>query len=222
METGNGGAGNGRGLLREEAYHALKALLVTSHHPPEPFLSERKLAKQLGMSNTPIRSAIERLEAEGFITISPQQGIMVRELTAGQIADQYEIREALEPFILRKLAGRLSPEQVERVRTNLHEQEACAAGGDLIRFIELDRDFHLLFCEFLGNEVITRTLLQLQDRVRRVLLRISRQVPERLTRSVPEHREIAEAVIAGDSERAAAAVLEHLRRGEQAILPAAW
>src|SRR5690349_10880032 len=108
VTTGPDGQAPGRSLLREEAYRALKALLITSHRPPEPFLSERKLARQLGMSNTPIRSAIERLEAEGFITISPQQGILVRELTSKEIADQYEIRQVLESFVLQQLAGRLN------------------------------------------------------------------------------------------------------------------
>lgn len=211
-----------RVLLRDEAYRALKALLVTGHRPPEPFLSERKLARQLGMSNTPVRSAIERLEAEGFITISPQQGIMVRELTTRDIADHYEVRQALEPFVLLKLAGQLTDEQVEQLRENLRQQEESIARHDLARLVELDTDFHLRFCEFLGNDEITRTLLQLRDKIHRVLLRVVRHAPERLVSSLPEHREIAEAVIAGDGERAAGVLREHLERGRQAMLPAGW
>ncbi len=208
----------GRSLLRERAYHELKQLLIISPRPLEPFLSERKLAKHLGMSNTPVRSAIERLEAEGFITISPNQGIVVRELTAQEIGDHYDLRAALEPYVLGRLAGKLSGENVERLHANLAAQQESVAAGDIPRLIELDSEFHLLFCEFLGNDEITRTLLQLRDKIHRIILRIARQVPERIAHSYPEHLEIAQAVIAGDAGRAAEAVVAHLESGKRCFL----
>src|SRR5690348_15480667 len=74
-------ATGGAGQMKKRAYTALKRLLVSRSVAPGTFLSVRQLAKQLEMSSTPIRAALERLEAEGFITISPQQGIVVRELS---------------------------------------------------------------------------------------------------------------------------------------------
>lgn len=208
----------GRSLLRERAYHELKQLLIISPRPLEPFLSERKLAKHLGMSNTPVRSAIERLEAEGFITISPNQGIVVRELTEREIADHYDLRAALEPYVLGRLAGKLTGANVERINANLAAQRESVDAGDISRLIELDSEFHLLFCEFLGNDEITRTLLQLRDKIHRIILRIAKQAPERIARTYPEHLEIARAVLAGDAARAADAVIAHLEFGKRCFV----
>src|SRR5262245_22898698 len=117
------GAASGS-LLKERAYDEIKRRIMTGDCTPGTFLSERQMALQLGMSKTPVRAALERLEQEGFVTISPQQGIIVRDLSIHEIADQYEIRAALETFVARSLAGRLTPAQVERLRDNLRAQQS--------------------------------------------------------------------------------------------------
>src|SRR5262245_41747236 len=118
--------GNGhvptRLLLKDRAYEQIKVRLMNCDYPPGSFLSERQLAEKLGMSKTPVKAALERLETEGFITVSPQQGIIVRELSVHEIADQYEIRAALESYAVQTLAGRLTANQVNRVRANLQAQ----------------------------------------------------------------------------------------------------
>jgi DNA-binding GntR family transcriptional regulator len=92
-------------LLKEQAYQQLKQMLVDGTYVPGTFLSERRLAEQLGMSKTPVRAALERVEAEGYVTVSPQQGIVVRELSLREIKEHFEIRMALETHIVRRLAG---------------------------------------------------------------------------------------------------------------------
>ena len=67
-----------RSFLKERAYDDIKKRLLSDAYPPGTFLSERQLALSLGMSKTPVKAALERLESEGFITVSPQQGIVVR------------------------------------------------------------------------------------------------------------------------------------------------
>src|SRR5215510_9474028 len=99
------GQGGARGLLKERAYEEIKRRLLNNDYPPRSFLAERQLAEQLGMSKTPVKAALERLEHEGFITVSPQQGIVVREMALHEIVDQYEIRTALETYIVRAVAG---------------------------------------------------------------------------------------------------------------------
>src|SRR6516162_3334378 len=116
------GSGAPRSFLKDRAYELIKQRLLNSDYPPGTFLSERQLAENLGMSKTPVKGALERLESEGFITVSPQQGIVVRELSVREIADQYEIRSILESYTLRTIAGHLTPEQIARVRANLEEQ----------------------------------------------------------------------------------------------------
>src|SRR5262249_5818701 len=91
-------------LLKERAYAEIKRRILSGDPASGRFLSERQLSLQLGMSKTPVRAALERLEQEGIVTISPQQGIVVRDLSIHEIADQYEIRAALETYVLRSLA----------------------------------------------------------------------------------------------------------------------
>jgi DNA-binding GntR family transcriptional regulator len=207
-------------MLRERAYQEIKRLLFGPQAQADPFLSQRKLARQLGIGNTPVRSAIERLENEGLILISPQQGIAVRELRAREIADHYDIRQALEPYVLQRISGRLTEEQVQQVRRNLAEQEQATAQNDIARIVVLDTDFHLLFCSFLDNQEISRTMLQLRDKIHRVILRMARVSPERFGVSYQEHHDLAEAVFAGDGERAARLMHAHLEHGKQKLLPA--
>lgn len=204
-------------LLKDVAYAGIKARLLSGEYPPGSFLSERQLAAVLGMSKTPIKAALERLEAEAFITVSPQQGIVVRELSVQEIADQYEIRSALESFTLRTLAGRLTPEQVKRLQANLAAQSQLRA-GDLARGVELDGEFHTLFPEFLGNQEIIRVVGQLREKMQRVVTQVFRQCPTRVETSYAEHQAIARAVINGDGAKAADLIVAHLERGKRLIL----
>src|SRR5262249_27542515 len=100
---------SGRSMLKERAYIEIKQRILRGAFSPSPFLWERQMSSQLAMSKTPIHAALERLELEGFITISPQQGIIVRDLSVHEIADHYEIRATLEAYVLRTLAGSLTP-----------------------------------------------------------------------------------------------------------------
>src|SRR4051794_40282830 len=206
-----------RGLLKDRAYHEIKALILGGDLPPGTFLAERQLASRLGMSKTPIRSALERLESEGFISISPQQGAIIRDLSFDEIVDQYEIRIAIESFVARNLAGRLTDEQVARVRANLEAQRANLDVGSVERGVALDQEFHTLFCVFLGNQEILRVTGQLGDKVHRVISRVFTLNAGRMIESCEEHRGIAEAIIDGDPTLAARRIEEHLQFGKLAL-----
>jgi DNA-binding GntR family transcriptional regulator len=218
LRTGTAGETEKRSLMKDRAYADIKRLILNGTVGPGEFLSERQLAARLQMSKTPIKSALERLEAEGFIGVSPQQGIVVHDLSLEEIADQFEIREILEPYVVRQLAGRLTPLQVERMSANLLEQEASIQGGDVQQNVRLDADFHLLWCEFLGNSEILATMQRLRDRIHRVVSRVSTRNPRRMSDGGDEHRQIAEAVLAGDGDLAAERMRHHLSYGKQFLL----
>ena len=207
-----------RGLLKEKAYLELKQRILDGTFAPGTFLAERQLAQQLGMSKTPIRAALERLELGGFITVSPQQGILVRDLTIQDIADQYEIRLALETFVLRAVSGRLTDSQKDQLHGNLVEQEANTRGGSVDQAVQLDADFHILFGEFLGNQEILRVMSHLRDKMRRIIARVYRLNPGRILTSYQEHSAIAEAVLLGDAALAAQRIEDHLEFGKQCLL----
>jgi DNA-binding GntR family transcriptional regulator len=207
-----------RSFLKDRAYERIKQSLLNNDYPPGSFLSERQLVEILGMSKTPIKAALERLESEGFISVSPQQGIVVRVLPVHEIADQYEIRAVLESYALRTLAGRLTPDQVARVRANVEAQARLRGSGDVAKGVELDAAFHTQFAEFLGNGEILRVIVQLREKMQRVVAQVFRLCPARIDTSYDEHAAIAAAVIDGDGARAAGLLVAHLELGKRLIL----
>jgi DNA-binding GntR family transcriptional regulator len=209
---------NPRSLLKDQAYDQLKKRLLNSEYPPGMFLSERSLAEQLGMSKTPIKAALERLEAEGYLSVSPQQGIVVREMSVREIADQYEIRAALESYTVRALAGKLQPEQITRVQANLQAQSKLRNRTDVPRAVELDAEFHGLFVEFLGNTEILRVTGHLRERISRVITEVFRLAPMRIASSYEEHVAIADAVLQNRGDVASELIAKHLNIGKQLIL----
>ena len=170
------------------------------------------------MSKTPVKAALERLEMEGFIAVSPQQGIVVRELSVHEVADQFEIRVALESHVLRSVAGRLTDEQASVLTASIRQQKQAAKRRDVAGLVALDAEFHMLFCEFHGNREITRVMSQLQEKIHRVIGRVFQQLPERLVSSCEEHAAIVDAVLAGDADLAAQRMEEHLDYGRQFLL----
>lgn len=205
-------------LLRERAYRELKELIQSEAIASGAFLSERQLVERLGMSKTPIRVALQQLETEGFVTISPQQGILVRELSAREINELFGFRMAVEPFIVRRLTGRLEAEHADRLQANLKAQRASADHGDAVAITEWDVQFHLLLAELLGNREILHPLRRALARLYREIVRISRRAEGRLQASFREHTGIVESVLGADADRAATRMEKHLHFGRQFLL----
>ena len=207
-----------KSLLKQQAYDEMKQRIQDATFEPGAFLSERQLALQLGMSKTPVKAALERLESEGFISVSPQQGIVVRDLSVHEIADQFEIRLALETYVLRSVAGKLNDDVASRVRQNLKRHEQAARKSDMAAATELDAEFHGIFCECLGNQEIIRVMSHLREKIHRVICRVFLRNPERLDASWKEHKAIADAVLAGNADLATTKIQEHLEFGKQLLL----
>jgi DNA-binding GntR family transcriptional regulator len=206
-------------LLKDRAYVQLKDMIQSGVFAPNVFLSERQLVGRLGMSKTPIRSALEHLEAQGLVAVSPQQGIVVRELSAHEVTDLFDMRAAIEPFVVSRLAGRtLTPDQVSLIKANLREQEAAASAGDAVEATRLDIAFHTLLAELLDNREMLTWLSRCFDKLHRSILRINRLASGRLLKSYEDHAAIANAVLTGNDTVAASGMTEHLRYGRQFLL----
>lgn len=206
-------------LLKERAYAELKELIQDGVFPPNSFLSERRLVEHLGMSKTPIRSALEQLEAQGLVAVSPQQGIVVRDLSAHEITDLFDTRAAVEPFVVSRLAVRgLTPEQSARVEENLREQRGAAKAGDPLAATRLDIAFHSLLAQFLDNREMMGWLARCFDKLHRSILRVNRLAAGRLPKSYQDHAAIVAAIRAAREDVAAQRMVEHLRYGRQFLL----
>jgi DNA-binding GntR family transcriptional regulator len=210
-----------RPLLKDRAYSELKTLIQSGVYAPDTFLSERQLVEKLGMSKTPIRSALEHLEAQGLVAVSPQQGIVVKDLSAREIAELFDIRSAVEPFIVRRLAERgLTAAQAARLNANLKSQRAAVKAEDALAATRLDIAFHTLLAELLDNRELLAWLARCFDKLERAILRINRQSANRLPKSHADHASIVMLVLKGRGSGAAKAMVEHLQYGRQFLLSA--
>ena len=205
-------------LLQDRAYAEIKALIQNGRVPAGSFLSERQLAGQLRMSKTPIKNALVRLEMEGFVAVSPQQGIVVRESSVQEVVDILDIRLALEPYVVRRIAGALTPEQAGALRANVAAQETAARAGDTVELTRLDADFHVLLCSFSGNAEIAQVMTRLREKLHRIILRVMAHVPGRPASAAAEHGAIADALIKGKGERAASLMVKHLEFGMRSLV----
>jgi GntR family transcriptional regulator, rspAB operon transcriptional repressor len=169
------------------------------------------------MSKTPVHAALERLEGEGLVTVTAQQGIIVRAISTEEIVDHFEIREALETLVVSRLAGRMTAEQAGRLRRNLAEHRRAVRQGDIAEHIRIDSEFHLILCEFHGNQEILRALCLIRDKIYRVMHHISTRFPERMKGSLAEHEAIASALLSGNGPAAAERMTDHLRNGLQSV-----
>jgi DNA-binding GntR family transcriptional regulator len=210
-----------RVLLKDVALEQLKRLILDGTLAPGRFVSERELTGILHMSKTPIRAALERLALEGFVHVSPQRGIMVLEMSLQEIVDHYDLRLALETFVVARLAGRLDDEQREVLRDHLRRQATCVHDGDAAAYIAADGDFHHQLCVFDGNQQIVDVMRLQREKLSRVGTQISRRDPGRMRVSAAEHAAIVAAIEAGDAELAAARAAEHLENGKRFLVAGA-
>jgi len=209
-----------RRLLADRAYDALKGSLQSGAYPPGSFLSERQLARSLGMSKTPLKSALVRLEAEGFIKISPQQGIVVREPSVQEVLELFDLREAIETFAVGRIAGRLTAGQIAALRRNIREQAAAVKAANVAESTRLDTEFHTMLSGLLGNRELSQILTRMREKLHILILGNLTRLPERMAGSYREHAAIAAAVIRGDGPGASELVRKHLDFGRHLILGA--
>ena len=206
-------------LLKERAYHEIRELIQTGELTSESNVSERQLAQRLGMSKTPIRAALENLEMQGLVTVSPQRGILVRELSAREIAELFDVRAAIEPFIASQLARRtLTTSQRDQLKANLREQRLAAKAADALGATQLDIAFHRLLASLLENQEMKVWLERCFDKLHRSVLRVNQMARNRLLKSYEDHDAVARSILSGSPDEAARQMKEHLAFGRQFLL----
>jgi DNA-binding GntR family transcriptional regulator len=162
------------------------------------------------MSNTPIRSALDKLEMMGLVKQSPNQGAVVQEISLKQIFDIYELRLALETFAAKRLTGKLDVPFFRSLDDNLEQQERMVEARDIAGYVRLDREFHELIVAALDNELYTDALRRIQDPFLIAVRTTFMRNETRLLGSIAEHRQIRDALAGGDPEHTERLVVHHI------------
>jgi DNA-binding GntR family transcriptional regulator len=195
--------------LRQSVYDALIDLIITGELPPGQHMVETDLARQLGVSRQPIREALHRMEAEGWVELRPSQGAFVHVPTEAEVDELLDVRALLEAETARLAARTASEAQVARLREICAEGQQAAEGADLRRALTANNSFHAEVALAAGNAVLAELAGLVARRVRWYYQLVN---PERGTSSWPEHVELVDAIEAGDPDQAERLARRHTER----------
>ena len=199
--------------LRQSVYEALVELVIAGRLTPGQHLVETELARHLGVSRQPVREALHRLEAEGWVDLRPNQGAFVHVPTNQEVDELLDVRELLEVETARLAAREASPGQVARLRVICHEGESAVESGDTERFVTVNTNFHDALAQIAGNAVLAELSAIVGRRARWYYRLVA---PLRGHESCVEHETMVDAIEAGDADRAAMVARDHVERTRKA------
>lgn len=202
--------------LRDVVFQTLRQAILKGELQPGERLMEIKLAEALGVSRTPIREAIRKLELEGLVVMIPRKGAAVANITEKDTKDVLEVRRTLEMFAVEVACDRITEEQISRLEEAAKEFEA-SKGADLIRIAETDMKFHEIIYEATWNDRLMQMLNNLRENMYRYRIEYLKD-PHYYDSLVNEHRQILEAIKTGDKETARVCMRNHIDNQQLAVI----
>ena len=202
--------------LRDVVFNTLRKAILTGQLKPGERLMEVHLANRLGVSRTPIREAIRKLELEGLVIMIPRRGAEVARITEKSLKDVLEVRRALDALSVELACDRIEAD-LERLREACRNFEQVAKEADASVIAKADVALHDIIVEATGNRRLQQLVNNLSEQMYRYRF-VYIQEESRHDNLVAEHREIYESIVSRDKERASAAAKLHIDNQEKAIV----
>lgn len=202
--------------LADQVFERLEGEILGGKYQQGDVLTESRLTEDLGVSRTPVREALRRLEQEHIVELSPR-GIVILGVTEKDIQDIYAVRMEIEGMAAARAAESDNAEHLAELREALELQEYYVSRRDAERIRTMDNRFHELLYRMSRSGVLYDTLLPLHKKAQK-FRKASVQNESRAEQSAREHREIFEAVAAHDAVAAERAMREHVRRAGAHIM----
>lgn len=203
--------------LRELVFESLREAIINGQLRPGERMMEIQLAEEMGVSRTPVREAIRKLELEGLVVMIPRKGAYVAGLSLKDIADVFEIRRALEGLAAELAADRISEDELEKLERYLVIIAEQIEAGDLQKVVEVDTDFHTLLYQASRNQRLTQIINNLREQIQRFRT-TSLSYPGRMKTALEEHRKIVEAISSRDGDQARRSAQEHIENAENSMM----
>ncbi|SBV98380.1 putative Transcriptional regulator, GntR family [uncultured delta proteobacterium] len=204
---------------RQRVYRYVKDGIVSNVFRPGTIIHERDLARELGVSRTPVREALQSLQDDGWLTVMPRKGIMVRPLSRAEIEEVLQLRVIIGSAGITLSAGRISAGAFAHLRSLIASQAAAAEARDYLKFIEADMQLHVAMVRLAGNRRLTCIAEDLLDNFRRIGLEAIRGECN-LAEVIAQHKAIVAAL---EQEKAATAkklLEDHIEHSRQALYKA--
>lgn len=197
--------------LREIVYEQLKMQILTGKITPGTRMMEVDLADNMGVSRTPVREAIRKLEKEGLVVIEPRRGAYVSDISVKEMVDTLVVREDMEGLAAFLASQTITGEEIEELETITAGYSDAIASGRMEDIIHYDEAFHRRIVELSGN----KTLIKLFETVQELALRFRYLYYDDFSRyeNMPfEHRNIIDAIKSGEGEKARRVSDEHVKK----------
>lgn len=205
--------------LREVVFETLRDAIINGKLAPGERLMEVQLAEEMGVSRTPVREAIRKLELEGFVVMVPRKGAYVAGVSIKDIADVFEIRAALEALAARLAAERITDDELDHLERAIVSINKVSDGKNIDKVVESDTDFHDIIYQASRNKRLINIITNLKEQIQRFRA-TSLAVTGRTKTAVEEHKQIAEALSDRDAELAAELARRHIENAENVMLNA--
>jgi len=204
--------------LREIVFETMREAIIQGSLEPGERLMEIQLAEEMGVSRTPVREAIRKLELEGFVVMVPRKGAYVAGISVKDIVDVFEVRAALEALAGGLAAERATTDELDEMeRASLYIYEA--EDGLIDNIVERDSDFHDLIYKSSRNQRLIQIITLLKEQIQRFRT-TSLSQPGRIKHAVDEHKGIIEAISEHNVEMASLLAREHIETALQTFLNA--
>lgn len=203
--------------LRDLVFHTLRKAILTGELKPGERLMEIHLADKLGVSRTPIREAIRKLELEGLVTMVPRKGAMVAEISEAGLKDVLEVRRDLDAFCAELASIRITNEAKEELKKACEAFEDAVKSGDVSVIAKADVNFHDIIIRATANDRLITLINNLAEQIYRYRYEYIKDT-SRHEMLMKEHRVLLDAILKGDSKAAREASTVHIDNQEKAIL----
>ncbi len=205
--------------LREMVFESLREAIIQGRLKPGERLMEIQLAEEMGVSRTPIREAVRKLELEGFVVMVPRKGAYVAGISMKDIIDVFEVRAALEGLAAGLAAVRITPDELEGLERSLLAISEVSLKSDLEGIVDTDTSFHEMIYKASRNDRLFQIIIHLKEQIQRFRT-TSLSQPGRSKDALDEHRKIVEAISERNAELAQVLAREHIENAEQSMLNA--
>ncbi len=203
--------------LREVVCETLRDAIRRGVLKPGERLMEIQLAEELGVSRTPVREAIRKLELEGYVIMMPRRGTYVANLSIRDVNEVFEIRTSLESLASGLAAERITDEELDHLQRLLVQIGMYIEQGDIEKIVEVDTEFHGLLYQASRNQRLIGIISNLREQLTQ-FRKTSMSFPGRLKATLEEHRAIVDAIAQGDVKAAQKAAEHHMEKSEQTLL----
>ena len=205
--------------LREVVCESLREAIRRGILKPGERIMEIQLAEELGVSRTPVREAIRKLELEGYVVMMPRRGTYVANMSIRDINEIFEIRTALESLSNGLAAEHITDEELEHLQRLLVIIGGYIKEGNMEKIVETDIEFHDLMYHAARNQRLVGIISNLRDQLTRFRT-LSMSHPGRLEATLEEHKAIVEAIANGDRRSSSKAAERHMENSEKTLLQA--